>query len=399
MKTPGCGPGVCDPNARRPYIGCGHHVTVVCTTCEAYRCPALPSRQGPIVDTVSGAGTDRRDAALAAAAAHLTETVAAHLPVAHLPRFKTLLKHLFAAQGLSSEEADELSTIVAPHLREGSWWQVELPDGGMLRHGLSGHIYRVDLELDAEAGLFDRVFSGAVKPEPTPHPRKVRFVFGGEPAAGMWYLDGDPVTDPRAARLLAESEVSDVMVAGDFVTVGLQPGETWQTHLDRIMQLVSELFSPGTTAHAAVTRDELLDEAARTVPDALHLLDPDRDDERQRLLRALRDGDTSERKVAVVVLSESKDPQLREQAVRTGFADRSSAVRRVAVDAARDEGMRDLLESATATSDAWVRWRALRNLSEIGAGASMVAIRALTSDPDFQVRFEVARIMAEEDTA
>ena len=49
-----------------------------------------------------------------------------------------------------------------------------------------------------------------------------------------------------------------------------------------------------------------------------------------------------------------------------------------------------MLEQALDDEDAWVRWKAVKGLSELGAGRSRARIDQLTDDPDFQVRFEVA---------
>lgn len=339
------------------------------------------------------------DAEMAAAARHLTETVATRLPVDHLPRFKMLLKRFFSGRWNESD-ADELSAIVAPHLPAGSRWEHALPDGSALRHGLAGDRYTIEIVggRHGEAWLFGRAFSGQIRPEPTPHPRKVRFVFGGEPAPGVWFLSGEQADDPRAARMLADPDIADVMVAGDFVTVGLEPGATWEGTLDRILALVAVLFSPGSPSRGTKSREEMLADAARAGSTGeLHLADPDEVAGRARLMAALAGGDTAERKVAVALLGESQEPGIREQAVRRGFADRSASVRRVAIDAARDEAVRDVLESALLASDPWIRWRALRNLSDLGVAGSAHHVAGLTDDPDFQVRFEVARITATEE--
>jgi HEAT repeat protein len=59
------------------------------------------------------------------------------------------------------------------------------------------------------------------------------------------------------------------------------------------------------------------------------------------------------------------------------------------VDAGRDE-LRPLLEAALDDADAWVRWKALRGLVELGAGPSREAIAPKADDPDFRVRMEAA---------
>jgi len=58
-----------------------------------------------------------------------------------------------------------------------------------------------------------------------------------------------------------------------------------------------------------------------------------------------------------------------------------------------DEGLRPLFERALAANDAWVRWKAVRALSELGVDPSRDAIAAHRDDSDFQVRFEVERAL------
>ena len=90
--------------------------------------------------------------------------------------------------------------------------------------------------------MFDRVFAGPVVPEPTPHPRKVRFVTGGEPAPGCGTAAAIPTPpdDARVAALFEDADISDVMVAGDFVTIGLVAGASWEDKLDTVLDRVIE---------------------------------------------------------------------------------------------------------------------------------------------------------------
>ncbi len=102
------------------------------------------------------------------------------------------------------------------------------------------------------------------------------------------------------------------------------------------------------------------------------------------------------RRIAVAVLAESTDSDRAETAIRTGWSDRSRVVRRTAVDVAADLGderLRDLFEDALGDDDPWMRWRAVRALGEIGVGPSRGAVAARSDDGDFQVRFEVARVL------
>ncbi len=251
------------------------------------------------------------------------------------------------------------------------------------------------------ASVFDRAFAGPVVPEPTPHPRKVRFVTGGEPAPGVWHRRGDPdpPADARVAALFEDGDVSDVMVAGDFVTIGLVAGASWEDKLDTVLDRVSALFPAAERSTAGMTRDEMIGEGGRSQsehPDELHLLDPDLPDHRARLVAAQADPAPAVRRVAVAVLAESASWDVRRQAVEAGWSDPSPVVRRTAVDAAAgtgDAGLRPFFEEALTVTDAWVRWKAVRALGELGLGGSRDAVAALRGDPDFQVRFEVERVL------
>ena len=204
------------------------------------------------------------------------------------------------------------------------------------------------------------------------------------------------------AALLEDPTITDVMVAGDFVTVGLAAGVAWEERLDPVLARVTELFPAGTRAPDGMTRDEMLGEGGRANPEhpeELHLLDPDLPDHRARLLAAQSDRTAAVRRVAVAVLAESRDAAVRLQAVEAAWADRSPVVRRTAVDAAAgtgDEDLRPLFEAALTASDPWVRWKAVRALGELGVGPSRPHVEAGRTDPDFQVRFEVERVLRAE---
>ncbi len=341
------------------------------------------------------------------ASAFITYEVAVHLPFEALGPFKTLLKQFFSSDPWTHEDAAALSDIVTAHIDNG-WWEHDL-DGLALAHGLRDGKYMIWVTGAAEAtkpSLFDRVFSGPVVPEPTPHPRKVKFVIGGPPRPGIWHrrTDGD-AADQKVARMFEEPDITDVMVAGDFVTVGLDRTSDWESRLDAVLALVTDVFSTGETPAApALTRNEMMREAGRVHldvrPSELHLLDPDAPGERVRLLEALHADEARLRRMAVAVLAESEDETIRHEALRLGFEDEARIVRRTAIDAAADvaanagaEDLRDLFEAALHNDDAWIRWKAVRALGDLGLGASRTAVSALGEDPDFQVRFEVARAL------
>jgi len=336
------------------------------------------------------------------ASAFITYEIAVHLPFDALGSFKTLLKRFFSTEPWTEDDTAALSDLVTPAVVAG-WWEHDL-DGLALAHGIRNgrYVIWVTGAAGAAPSLFDQVFSGPVIPEPTPHPRKVKFNVGGTPAPGLWFrrTDGAP-DDVRVARLFAEADVTDVMVAGDFVTVGLERSARWEDRLAPMLELVTGLFATGEISDAPErTREELMREAGRVHlgvrPSELHLLDPDVPEERGRLQEALGAADPRLRRVAVAVLSESTEAPVRTEALRTGFADEARIVRRSAVDAAADLGdeeLRPLFELALRNDDAWIRWKAVRAIGDLGVGGSRDAVAALADDPDFQVRFEVQRAL------
>ena len=367
---------------------------------ETPACPGMEARPEDL---------DRTRAAIAArelvgtASGYLTGEVAVHLPFEALGPYKNALKRYFSVEPWQRADAAALSELVAPHVESG-WWEHDLGAGITLAHGIRDGRYElwVGGATAVAPSIFERAFAGPVVPEATPHPRKVRFAIGGTPRPGRWFrrTDPDPPPDPRVRRLFAEADVSDVMVAGDFVTVGITG--SWEHRLEPLLALVTELFSrPGEVRSNGVrTRDELLREAGHLHPatslEELHLLDPNDPDHCEVLTAALGQGDTKARRVAVAVLAEADDPSVQAEAVALGARDKSLLVRRTALDAAadtEDPAFRPLFEATLADPDPWMRWRAVRALGGIGVEASRVAVSALASDPEFRVRFEVAQVL------
>jgi len=341
---------------------------------------------------------------VATASGYLTSDVAMGLPFEVLGPFKQLLLRFFSTEPWTAQHAEELSRLVAPHLEEG-WWEHDLGGGIALQHGIreDRYVLWVTGASAPAPSIFDRVFEGPVVPEATPHPRKVKFTIGGSPAPGRWYRRTDPEQpdDPRVRRLFGEPDVTDVMVAGDFVTVGIGARSPWERRLEPLLALVTELFAGSETAAPPVrTRDELLAEAAigrdRPRPEELHLLDPDDDGHRGRLLEALETGDPRTRRVAIAILAESTDAGTVLETIRRGLTDSSRVVRRTAVDAAADaeeESLRPVFEEVLGDEDPWIRWKAVRALGDLGAEPSRGALETMADDPDFQVRFEASRVL------
>jgi hypothetical protein len=336
------------------------------------------------------------------ASAHLTTEIAMLLPFEALAGFKDALKVFFSGAPWTPADEARLSDLVTEHVAEGMW-EHALDDDITLIHGIVEGTYLIRLEGGAEAvdSVFDRAFAGPVIPEPTPHPRKVKFDIGGTPAPGVWHRRGEASADDRVRVLFEQDDVTDVMVAGDFVTVGIVAGSSWEERLEPLLGLVTELFWTGQERIAGDrTRDELLEEAGRLSvsevrPEDLHLMDPDRPEHRALLVAALDSEDSRHRRAAVATLALSGDGDVATAAVITGYREDARTVRRTALDAAadrEDETFRPLFEEAIFDRDPWIRWRAVRALDDIGAAPSLDQIVLATADEDFQVRFEATAV-------
>lgn len=339
------------------------------------------------------------------AVAHLTTEVAMHLPFEDLALFKALLKKFFSSEAWRPTDADSMSRLVSASLDAG-WWEHQLDDDLVLRHGLIDGRYEIFVTgPDSPANdLFDRVFSGPVVPEATPHPNKVRFTIGGTAAPGVWFRRGDDIDDSRVAELMKDEDITDVMVAGDFVTVGLPRSASWEDRLDEMLARVTALFYDPTAPAATVparTRDELVGEGLRSrSPEELHLLDPDDESHRVQLTTALRDSSAEIRRLALATLAQSSDEGFAAATLADAYTDTHRIVRRMAIDGAADlgtESVRELLEQGLADDDAWIRWKSIRGLRELGLTPSMPAVRLLVDDDDFQVRFEAEAAARDEE--
>ncbi|MBT8164799.1 MAG: HEAT repeat domain-containing protein [Acidimicrobiia bacterium] len=333
---------------------------------------------------------------VAVASNHLTDDLYSHLEFSDLVAVKNLLKKFFSAQPWSAEDAERLDMFLRRNVDEPvGWFEHDLGAGLTLLHGFDQGTYRLWATggSDDEASIFDRVFSGPVQPEATPNPRHVRFVIGGDPAPGVWFRRGDDLDDERVATLLEDADITDVLVAGDFVAIGLRRAAMWKDRLDDLVATVTELFWTPERIVADLdgpTRDELV---AGQTGGALHLLDPDDPASRATLETAAASDDPRQRRMAVATLAQSADEGFAMATLRSAYSDPSRIVRRTVIDVAVDlesEQARNLLEQALADEDDWIRWKAVKGISELGLSTSAAAVTALADDRDFQVRFEVA---------
>ena len=367
-----------------------------------------------------------------AAFQHLTVDAFMALPFEALGPTKTLLKRFFSTEPWGPADDDALAAAVGAG--EGAWRR-DLDDDLVLEYGWDAGRFGLRVTSKATATATEATpagppvrppttddlaatFEGPVVPEATPNPRSIRFHVGPIHAGpSRWYESADAAgDDPGAARLFAAfAEVANVLVGPDFVAVGLRRAADWERLLRPVLEVVTDEFASSEGGDDG-------DDAPRVTggPAGAGVASPPRDGDAgggRRLTRlqqawrelgALRPGqasadlarvraaaasdDPSHRQVAANLLAEADAAPAAEDWARL-VVDPVRAVRRAAVDAMVDVGrheLRPLLEAALGDSDAWVRWKALRGLSELGAEPSRHAITACGDDPDFRVRLEVA---------
>lgn len=354
----------------------------------------------------------------AGAFGHLTEAFMA-LPFEALGPVKTLLKRYLSAGPWSAEDDDALAAAVGAG--EG-WWERELDPDVLLAFGWKDGRFQVAARSGAPASPatpspLDATFDGPVVPEATPNPRSIRFGFGHPVNTGpsRWYESATAAADdPPAARLFAEFDrVTNVLVGPDFVAVGLRRPDDWEALLAPILAVVTEEFADPEGEFAApvgsaggpawlaggaraggADGERRLTRLERAWRD-LGSLRPAEAGDLALVLDAAAGPDASRRQVAANLLREG-DPATARDAWGRLVHDSVRAVRRASVDAMVDAGrdeLRPLLEAALGDADAWVRWKALRGLVELGPAPSRSAIAARADDPDFRVRLEAAAAM------
>jgi hypothetical protein len=358
---------------------------------------------------------------VAAAFGHLTDAFT-ELPFEALGPVKTLLKRYLSTGPWSADDDQALAEAVGAGQ---GWWRRDLDGDLTIEFGWDGGRFRVALHAEGPAGPaapaqdpLEASFDGPVVPEATPNPRTIRFGFGHAVGEGSsrWYESAAAAEDdPRVARLFGEFDrVANVLVGPDFVAVGLRRPGDWEHLLAPVLAVVTEEFADpdDPTASARPTgaaggpawlayrppRDPSHERRLSRLEQAWHDLGglrPAEPDDLAAVLAAAGDADQARRQVAANLLREADPAVARDQWHRL-VHDSVRAVRRAAVDAMVDAGreeLRPLLESALDDGDAWVRWKALRGLAELGPAESRAAIAAKAGDPDFRVRLEVAAAM------
>lgn len=370
---------------------------------------------GPAVDAARRLVVERN--LVRAAFEHLTVDAFLTLPFEALGPTKAALKRFFSLEPWGPEDEAALAAAVGPG---DGWWRRELDDDLTLEYGWGPSGFTVAVAGgeplppaavppdEGRAGLA-ATFDGPVVPEATPNPRTVRFqVEGVHDGPSRWYPSaaaGDD--DPHVARLFAEfGEVANVLVGPDFVAVSLQRPGDWERLLQPVLAVVAEEFAGVTEGAVAVElpatgspspprssstphRSTQLDQAWQELGSLRPGSSPQ---DLARVEAAATGEDRFHRQVAANLLREA-DPDVAAARWEWLVRDPARSVRRATVDAMVDVGreqLRPLLEAALADADAWVRWKALRGLVELGVDGSRAAVAACAEDPDFRVRLEVA---------
>ena len=382
------------------------------------------SELGPDLDTARREVAER--GLVPDAVTQLNEIVAT-LPLEALAPVKQHLKRFFSDSPWTEADDDALADLVG----DGTGGREhELAPGLTLAWRWPGGRFRLRIERAArdaddpwaadvhdspEATDLEATFDGPVVPEATPSPRTIRFATAaihGGPSRSYESVD-DAEADPRVAHLFREFDaVTSVLVGPDFVAVSLDRPGGWESLLAPVLAAVTEEFAgestgdrqPASTDEPSTAPVSLSLSVGTTRDDVVrprHLdrawaelggLDARRPPDLDRLLAASEDAEPARRQVAATLLAEAP----RDIATRVWsrlLTDRSRVVRRSVVDAMVDTDwpeVRAFLEAALDDADAWVRWKALKGITRLGAGASRDAVEARREDPDFRVRLEAA---------
>jgi hypothetical protein len=340
---------------------------------------------------------------------HLTRDALGAVDITALAPVKKLVKQFFSDAPWTADDDRALGDLVGPG---DGWWRYPLDDDFALEFGWRAGAFRIELASRHVAG---ESFAGPVVPEATPNPRTIRFVTPPiHDGPSRWYASAADVDDPRVARLFAEfDDVANVLVGPDFIAVGLSRTDRWEHVLDAVLSAITTVFaapggefetsddpgieprheSPRTSSTPARAQGTALDRAWKD----LGSLRPDNAADLGRILSAVSSTHTADRQVAARLLVDA-DTKIAERSWGSLLDDRSRSVRRAVVDAMVDAerpAVRPLLERALRDVDAWTRWKALRGLVDIGVAPSRASVAPLADDPDFRVRLEALRALAD----
>jgi hypothetical protein len=383
--------------------------------------PAMPTL-GPELDAARARVVARGLAATAFG--QLTPMVTGlGLSLEALGPLKQLQKRFFSDVPWTQDDDDALAEAIGPGASDVTRYELEpglalfwgWEDGRFRLRVASDEPVAPPADDDAAGMELGQLFDGVVVPEATPSPRTVRFatppIHHGPGRAYSSAAAAD--ADPRVARLFrAFHEVTDVLVGPNFVAVTISRPRLWESLLGPMLRKVADEFTDNRGAESSPDADPPVmasgSAGSDSEPEATHrrprqverawadlgLLRADRPEDLDRVVAAAHDDNPARRQVAAALLADAP----REVATREWaelLSDPSRMVRRSVIDVvggAGREALRPLLEQALDDSDAWVRWKALRGIAELGVQESRGAVETLGTDPDFRVRLEAARL-------
>jgi hypothetical protein len=280
------------------------------------------------------------------------------------------------------------------------WWRHELDEDLELEFGWREGAFRIELSSPDGAA--------SVVAQPTPNPRTMRFVTGPiHDGPSRWYESATDVDDPRVAELFAAfDDVENVLVGPDFVAVGLRRPDRWPPLLAEVTSYVEAQFIASAPTREIIDTTEPVrpggSAGARGQPRGverawkklgqLRASDPA---DLDQIVATLSSPDVGERQVAARLIADAETPVAYAAWDRL-LNDSSRSVRRATIDVivdANDAALRPLLERALLDGDAWIRWKAVVGLVELGIEPSRDAVVALAHDTDFRVRLEVTRAL------
>jgi hypothetical protein len=339
---------------------------------------------------------------------------------------KQLQKRFFSDVPWTRDDDEALADAIGPGVDDLA--RHELEPGLTLMWGWADGRFRLRVTSDepvvppaddpATSTDLGELFESVVVPEATPSPRTIRFATPPLHAGpGRAFDRGSRDADPRVGRIFrAFDDVTDVLVGPDFVAVTIARPRRWESLLGPMLRAVTDEFaadrgeappevegSPGTASSRVGSGPE--EEAGSRPPRRLARawadlgsLRADQPEERDLILAAAHDDDPARRQVAAALLADAP-PDVATRTWAELLGDSSRMVRRSVVDvvvgAGREE-LRPLLVQALDDSDAWVRWKALRGIAELGVDPSRAAVARRASDPDFRVRLEATRLLVQD---
>ena len=339
------------------------------------------------------------------AVTHLTRDALGRVDLDQLAPLKQLLKRFFSDQPWSAADDDALAAIAGPG---DGWWDYVLGDGSQLAFGWRDGRFRLDVASVAR-GDVRRCRRPGGDAEPPHDPVRDRpGAHRREPVVRLRRRRRRPAR--RRASSPTFDEVDNVLVGPEFVAVGVQRPDRWEQLLAPMLRLIESAFPPVLGAADAPQP------TAPPVPGDAHgrarsgAAASGRSRVRSRVEGPRRTRSDARRRsrpgpcrgAAPTISTSARSRRDCSSARRrtTARPDGSSSSTIRAASCAARSSTRWSMPNASRSgrcsnarwrdADAWIRWKALRGLVELGVDPSRTAVTALAEDADFRVRLEAA---------